>query len=358
MVHPKPATEARAALYAYFINRPHDADKLPAIVQQFESFKARLLGDQAKHVKAHEVPEVPFQMLTGLPLRPSHWETIARNAPWQMTRMNLNTFARHGVLEKRELANLVAERLANPALVKRSRVFPYQLLVAYKSAGQRVPVKVQEALHDAMEIAIGNVPAIAGQVYVLPDVSGSMHSPVTGHRAGATTAVRCVDVAALVAASVLRKNPSAQVIPFHDRVQPCRLTGRDSVMTNAAKLAGLPSGGTNCSAPLRELNARKAIGDLVIFVSDNESWIDSQHRWSGQYATATMREWNVFKARNPRARLVCIDVQPYGTTQAQTREDILNVGGFGDSVFDVIRLFAEGSLRGEHWVNVIEEVTL
>ena len=69
-----------------------------------------------------------------------------------------------------------------------------------------------------MELAIANVPAIDGQVYVCPDVSGSMQSPVTGHRKGATTAVRCVDVAALMAAAIVRRNPSAEVLPFDGTV--------------------------------------------------------------------------------------------------------------------------------------------
>jgi hypothetical protein len=46
--------------------------------------------------------------------------------------------------------------------------------------------------------------------------------------------------------------------------------------------------------------------------------------------TATLQEWNAFKVRNPQARLVCIDIQPYATTQALERSDILNVGGFSD----------------------------
>ena len=102
-----------------------------------------------------------------------------------------------------------------------------------------------------------------------------MRSPVTGHRAGSTTKTRCIDVAALVAASVLRKNLGAEVIAFSDHVVPCGLNPRDSVMTNAQKLASLPSGGTNCSAPLAHLNKTRAKGDLVVMVSDNMSWVDS-----------------------------------------------------------------------------------
>ena len=182
-----------------------------------------------------------------------------------------------------------------------------------------------------MEHATANVPRFPGSVVVCPDVSGSMHSPVTGHRPGATSKVRCLDVAALMAATVLRRNPDATVLPFkEDVVDGLRLNPRDTITTNADKLAALPPGGTNCSAPLRRLNERRAKADLVIMFSDNESWMDSPNhgRTAGSSATATMQEWTRFRHRNPAARLVCVDLQPYPTTQASERTDILNVGGF------------------------------
>ena len=117
-------------------------------------------------------------------------------------------------------------------------------------------------------------------------------------------------------------------------------------------LAQFGGGGTNCGLPLQRLNQRKATGDLVIYVSDNESWADPQ-RGRG---TETMRQWEMFRQRNPRARLACIDIQPYATVQAQTREDVLNVGGFSDAVFEVLARFAAGQLDGEHWVREIEAV--
>ena len=53
-----------------------------------------------------------------------------------------------------------------------------------------------------------------------------------------------------------------------------------------------------------------------------------------------------FRQRNPKARLVCLDIQPNRTTQAAEREDILNIGGFSDQVFEVISAFASGELEG------------
>jgi 60 kDa SS-A/Ro ribonucleoprotein len=346
MVHPRPADAVREALYGWLIDRPHNGDALPPLVRQFECFKR---GD------SKVAPDVPFQMLTALNLGRAAWQSIAGQAPWQMTRMNLNTFARHGVFDDKALTRQLANRLRDPHKVRRARCFPYQLLTAYHSADKAVPSVVRDALQDAMEVATENVPAIQGRVYVCPDVSGSMQSAVTGQRAGATTQTRCIDVAALVAAAVVRKNPDAEVLAFSDNVVPCELNARDSVMTNARKLASLPSGGTNCSAPLRHLNAHRAEGDLVIFVSDNMSWVDSQ---GGGRSTATMQEWEKFRSRNPRARLVCLDVQPYSSTQAKEREDIMNIGGFSDVVFEIIAAFAAGELNANHWVGLIEKIEL
>jgi 60 kDa SS-A/Ro ribonucleoprotein len=352
MVHPKPADAEKEALYGYFIGREIDADKLPEIVRNFEKFKS---GDSS------EVPQVPFQMLTALPISTREWTEIARLAAWQMTRMNLNTFQRHGVFNDKEMVELIANRLRDREAIKRAKVFPYQLLSAYTaaSANPDIPRTVTEALQDAMEIATENVPEIDGKVYIFPDISGSMHSAVTGYRQGATSSVRCIDVAALVAATILRKNPTAEVIPFESDVVKIALNPRDSIMTNAHKLAGLPCGGTNCSAPLRELNRHKSEGDLIVYVSDNESWIDTPyHGRFGGSGTETMKQWNEFKSRSPQAKLVCIDIQPYAHTQAQERADILNIGGFSDQVFTLLAEFAGGSLSAEHWVGVIESVEL
>jgi 60 kDa SS-A/Ro ribonucleoprotein len=345
MVHPRPGSRAREALYGYLMGRDVARDALPPLVQQFEAFKA---GDRLV------VPDVPFQMLTAAGLGRREWCEIARRASWQTTRMNLNTFARHEVFDEPGMTEQIAARLRDASEISRARVFPYQLLAAYRSVDNAVPSAVRNALEDAMELAIANVPRIDGQIYVCPDVSRSMRSPITGHRKGATTAIRCVDAAALVTAAVLRRNPAAEVLPFDDSVVSLHLSPRDSVMTNAERLASVGGGGTCVSAPLARLNGRKAKGDLVVIVSDNESWVDA----AGVRGTATLREWNAFRARNRQARLVLIDLQPGATTQATEREDILNVGGFSDQVFDVVADFAAGRLNSDHVVGEIESVRL
>ena len=346
LARPKSDDAERMAAFGYFIGKVAANDpRLPEAIRRLEAFRA---GESL------DVPQVDFRLLAQLPLSAENWKDIARRAPWQATRMNLNTFARHGVFEDAELTAAIADRLRNRALIARSKVFPYQLFAAYLNIDAAVPRVVAEALIDAAEAATENVPVIDGRVFVFPDVSGSMRSPVTGHRRGASSKVRCVDVAALVTAAILRRNPSAEVIPFEGQVVPLRLSPRDSILTNAEKLAVIGGGSTACSAPLRLLNERKAEGDLLLFVSDCESWLDS----SGGARTETEAQWNAFAKRNPDAKLACIDVAPNATTQVRSRPNVLNVGGFSDAVFDTLAAFAAGDLAGDGLVDRVKRVEL
>jgi 60 kDa SS-A/Ro ribonucleoprotein len=328
-------------------------------VQQYEAFKAALQnGGKAK------MPDLPFMLLSGLKLSDHHWQQIAENAPWNTTRMNLNTFARHNVFTHRHLVKLVAKKLRDEAAIRRSRAFPYGLLAAYTAAGEGVPGSVRQALHDAMEISVQNVPMLRradgapATVAVLPDVSGSMSSPVTGHRGGGTTAIRCVDVSALLAAAVSRRNPRTTILPFNHEVRHVdNKQMHRPVLESAKRLSNMLGGGTDCAAPLRWLNTHGIAPDVVLFVSDNESWIDNRPPgWRS--TTAVVDEWRLIKARNPMAKMVCLDIQPYGTSQAATAADVLNLGGFSDAVWPVIDAFTRGDSTGEHWVHEIEKESL
>lgn len=307
-----------------------------------------------KDKSTREVPDVPFEMLTALSLSDIEWKVIARNATWQQTRMNLNTFNRHNVFSNNEMVNLVARKLTNPDEIKRAKVFPYQLMNAYLNT-KDLPQQISLALQDALEIAVDNVPAIEGRVYVFPDVSGSMCSPVTGYRSGSTTAVNCVHVASLVAASILRKNRMAEVILFAHTLYNLRLNSKDSIMTNAEKMMRCMGGGTDCHLPLQQINGKNIKGNdkaLILYISDNESNINAEYC----KGTAVMHEWSIFKRNNPNSKMVCIDITPNNTVQAPDDANILNIAGFSDVIFNVISAFveADGSSKGEYWVKKIE----
>ena len=370
MVRPPPrndqdeADAVREALYGYLIGKNIDRDKLPVLARAYEAWKH---GDGP-------LPDVPFEMLTALPLSAEHWKELARRMTTTQLRMNLNTLLRHGVLDDPTMVTDVAARLSDRDAIRRAHLMPYQLFATYRHVDPRMPPQIISAIALALEHSVSNVPELTGRVVLCPDVSGSMQSPVTGYRGTvtgyrgtATTKVRCVDVAALVTAAILRRNPGATVVPFSDDVViPDRpLNPLDSIVTNAARLSSLPSGGTACSAPLRWLNARGESPDVVVFVSDNQSWSDFRLTSNGgsiqTRGTVMAEEWRRLRGRNPKAKLVLIDVQPSGTTQVtggKDRDDVLNVGGFSDAVFEVIATFTRGDHVGDSWLQAIESMTL
>lgn len=383
MVHPKPKNRARGAFYKYLIGKElTDAQTklLPESVRAYEKFKKKTTTAWGN---PKDVPEVPFQLLSNLKLTTDQYRQVAENMSWSALRQNLNSLSKHDVFQDPAFTKAMAAKLADPEAVRKAKAFPFQLFSAYRATAgnSKVPVEIANALQDAMEASLTNVPETLGKTVVAVDISLSMRSPVTGQRESATTVVTCLDAAAVMGSALLRKNPNeVEILPFSndvvlyeggisygwsDRVaggvprgsgSRVVFNGRDSVITNAQKLDKLPNNGTNTSSVLKYLNAQKTTGvEAVIYLSDNESWMDSGPYGHG---SETMKAWNEFRKRNPKAKLVCVDMTPNRTSQAGDRPDILNVGGFSDNVFTVVDLFLRNQLTPEHWVGTIKSIKI
>ena len=116
-------------------------------------------------------------------------------------------------------------------------------------------------------------------------------------------------------------------------------------------MATFGGGGTNCAIPLAEANAHLRGRPFAgcVLLSDSESWVGTGRCG----ATDVLTEWEKFRghllalhAGRLDPKLVCIDLQPYVTGQAPDREDVLNVGGFSDAVFDVVAGFLRNDGHG------------
>jgi 60 kDa SS-A/Ro ribonucleoprotein len=349
LARPTPKNNARRALFGWLTDKPvakwapASADDLPSEIQALDAY--RKADSAEEQVSILSSAQFRWDLLADAARSPDVWKANAHQMGPQALRMNLNTLLRHEVLNDPKMVNFVAAKIGDKEEIRSSRQFPYQYLAAYLNADDGLPQKIKAALGQAAEIACGNVPELPGPVVIGLDVSGSMQSAITGRRGrGATSKVRCVDVAALFAAAILRRNPDSVLIPFDDKVHRVQIDPQDAILSLAARLAKFGGGGTNCSLPLAQANTkyRKRRFAGCVLVSDQESWIGTGRHGS----TAVMTAWREFvknqaglqqKAAGPK--LVCVDLQPYTTTQAPDRSDILNVGGFSDAVFSVIASF-------------------
>ena len=200
MVRPAPRTgndqgeldAAREALYGYLVGKNVDCSLLPPLARALEAIK-RLDGPKGP------VPDLPLEMLTCLPLRTPHWTELCPKMTFSQLKKHLSTLLRHGVLADPVMAESVAERLSDPSAIARAKAKPYSLYTTLRAVQAHAPHVIVHALEDAIELALGNVPAVPGGVTVAIDGSGSMLGPLAGARRSSVDALRCIDVAALVA---------------------------------------------------------------------------------------------------------------------------------------------------------------
>lgn len=361
LARPKPPDNSRRALFGWLTDKeqpkwaPATEADLPEQIRLLTEFRQAETAEQQVSLlsgsETRPALRARWDLLADTAKGPKVWAAIARAMGPQALRMNLNTLVRHGVFEDWDTVKDVAKRLADENEIRRSRQFPYQYFAAYLNASDDVPQLIKAALHKAAEVACGNVPELPGPIVIGLDVSGSMQSAITGHRGrGATSKMRCVDAAALVAAAILRRNPDSVVIPFDTQAFDAKVDPSDSILSLSERLAKYGGGGTDCSLPIRKANAdyakRKFAG--VVLVSDNESWVcgGQPYAFGVRRSTGVMTEWQQFVKNQvklqgdiPGPKLICIDLQPNQTTQAPERSDILNIGGFSDAVFEAVSAF-------------------
>ena len=366
MARPTPKDNARRAMFGWLTDKsidkwaPATEADLPVEVQSLIAYR-NSESEEAQALIAGGLDNVRWDLLSDAAKGPTVWAALARKMGPQALRMNLNTLLRHDVLATSAMVDYVADRIADESEIRRSKQFPYQYFAAYLNADDNVPQKIKTALHKAAEIACGNVPELPGPVVIGLDTSGSMSSAVTGNRGrGATSKMRCIDVAALFAAAILRRNPDSVVIPFDTSAYDAKMDPNDSILSIAERLAKYGGGGTDCSLPLVAANQKHAKRKFagIVLVSDNESWVGTGRHGS----TGVMTAWEAFVAnqrklagKEANPKLVCIDLQPYQTVQACERADIMNIGGFSDSVFNVISAFlADNNQRFVAEVEAIE----
>ena len=366
MARPTPKDNTRRATFGWLTDKsidkwaPSTEADLPVEVQSLIAYR-NSESEEAQALIAGGLDNVRWDLLSDAAKGPTVWAALARKMGPQALRMNLNTLLRHDVLATSAMVDYVADRIADESEIRRSKQFPYQYFAAYLNADDNVPQKIKTALHKAAEIACGNVPELPGPVVIGLDTSGSMSCAVMGNRGrGATSKMRCIDVAALFAAAILRRNPDSVVIPFDTSAYDAKIDPNDSILSIAERLAKYGGGGTDCSLPLVAANQKHAKRKFagIILVSDNESWVGTGRHGS----TGVMTAWEAFVAnqrklagKDAAPKLVNIDLQPYQTVQACERADIMNIGGFSDAVFNVISAFlADNNQRFVAEVQAIE----
>ena len=210
----RPREDVNPTVIRYIKRREHEGN------EQLEALKTvKTSESEAEIIEAIERGKLPYEVVTGSvkKMTPRIWEALLYQAPYFNLIRNLNNFGRNGVFDKKENLDYAVRRITNEKAIKQSKLFPFRFYAAammlenFKSYH-----KIKNALLQALELSISNVPALKGKVAIASDVSGSMESTLTGDY----SVVQCIDLVGLFTGCLIKRCESLPIVlPFNHEVR-------------------------------------------------------------------------------------------------------------------------------------------
>lgn len=220
----------------------------------------------------------------------------------------------------------VYQRIENPDAVRKSKQLPFRFLSAYKSVSDIAGSRALDALENAVDASIANMPHLPGTSVIAVDVSGSMRGSPS-----VKSSVRCVEIGMLLGLIANQICDNSVFYTFNNGLYKRALSRRSGILQEAVGTTA--NGGTDMRLPFIGMLKEQVKADRVIIVSDNECNCGKSTVQS--YAEKYRRETgnNIW--------VHAVDLQGYGTQQfCGPRVNI--VAGWSEKVFQFIRLAEQG----------------
>lgn len=324
LAHPRPADPVMRERLGWLSGHVEGKRvRLNKRIAAFEELKRTT--DEARIIELIRNAGLPYECVVGAVPNPSPavWVELLKVAPTMNLLRSLVTFTRHGVFQDRGNVDAAAAKLSREGALRQTRIFPHQVYTAWRtySALPEADQTLIAALSDMLDGSVSDIPEFDGRVCIAPDVSGSMQGCKLSERSETTAA----DVAGVFTAGLMRRCRDVRVLPFDDHIRQLALNARDSVLTNARKVATVGGGGTSLSAPVTQLLRDRDRVKTFVGITDSEEWVG--HGFLGV--------WREYRRRvAPDATAVLITPVP-GTHSAvpESEPGVYFVHGWSDAVF-------------------------
>ena len=218
--------------------------------------------------------------------------------------------------------------LSSPDAIRKGKIMPYQIDLAHEVTISEFSDSnaraIAQALLKGYEAAVPNLSEmLPGKTLVMVDFSGSMGTPMLdGSRSGKRYTSRCMDKAALIAATIA-KATNGDVIRFGSSAEYVKWNANSDVFSIASAMKR-DMGGTNLSAAwaVAQMSGRQY--DRVFILSDNECNRGNSYKSYETYTKACGSPY-----------VYSVDLAAYGTTQL-AGDKVRFYYGYGYSMFDDI----------------------
>lgn len=247
------------------------------------------------------------------------------------------------------------DKLSNPEIVARSKMFPYRFYTAYREVKDATdypdPFKVRAvlgALETAMQLAIENVPRLKGRTFTAVDLSGSMTWGM-----GRQSKITPLEVASVFGSMMQEIAPENLVTAFGESFAVVNgLTG--NILADVEKIAKTSVGhSTNAYLAIEYLLQNKISVDRIVVFSDMQCY--NSRGWTRRSSLA--ESLKAYKNTvNPNVVVYSVDLDSYGTLQfPEDEKNVALIAGFSDKLFKYMEFFEKDA---KTMVDEIENISI
>lgn len=223
-------------------------------------------------------------------------------------------------------------------------------------------VRILNAIEDALEYSVENIPELEGNVAILIDHSGSVRGDSGGDsRVGAFSSTRTAMIGNLFGSMMAYRQKDVYIGLFGDKLISVPMDRNMSLLDfnkKSYEVGGKCGGSTESGMYtfMRQcVDEKKKIDNVVVF---SDCQIGNSNRFTGWYGYGNDDNsegfnelFKEFKKINPKCKWIVVNLNQSGGTSVFDRsQGILNIAGWSSNIFDVIKSQAKG------WDAIIKEI--
>lgn len=223
----------------------------------------------------------------------------------------------------------VLATIENPQMVKRSKQLPFRFLSAYKELENIGGSRVFDALENAVEASIENMPKLDGTTVIAVDTSGSMGTAIS-----AKSKVKCYEIAMMLGLIGNKICENSIFYTFDTSIKKHSVSKRNGILYTTINSSHC-GGGTKMQLPFEKMISENIKADRIIVLSDNEC----NGGWYSKPVQALADEYR--RKTGNDIWVHAIDLQGYGTQQFHGKKTNV-IAGWSEKVFAFIKLAEQG----------------
>lgn len=266
-------------------------------------------------------------------------DLVAIRGPGEMGYMgllrNLRNIFKAGVDD--EVLRAVANRIADPKEVARSKQLPWAFINVYEvMKAEKAPQVLVNAVISAAELSLGNMPPLGDRPWVILDCSSSMKNYTDAKlreqeaKKPAELQNSPIKVGAIFAAALAKSAKNStyfRLSMFSDRAEFVDLNVHDSIISLYKQImAKVYGGGTQLDAALRQRSQLGYTPDAIVVISDMEV-----NPLKGGYCLQVPK--NATEGLPADCVKVALNVNSSTTTPLDPRDGWIQLAGWSENIF-------------------------